>query len=102
VLHYVEHHYNEDLSLDSVASKINLSSGYLSNYIKQKTGVTFSEHIMEVRIRKAKEMLRDSSLPIGVIAEKIGYYSATSFNRWFKKATGLSPGEYRRQSTLKH
>ncbi len=98
VLDYVENHYHhQDISLELIADKIKLSTGYLSNYIKQKTEINFIDHLVNTRIEKASELLTQTNLPISRIAEKVGYYNVTSFNRVFKKITGLSPGEYRKK-----
>ncbi|TMV45018.1 helix-turn-helix domain-containing protein [Paenibacillus mesophilus] len=97
---YLETHYAEDLSLDSVADRMNMSSNYLSAYIKEKTGTNFSDHLNNVRIRQAKEMLYGTSLTIQDIGERIGYRNVTSFIRMFKKITGLTPGDYRKRSAL--
>ncbi|CAG7651050.1 helix-turn-helix domain-containing protein [Paenibacillus allorhizosphaerae] len=53
----VETRYAEDISLDMLADKLNMSSTYLSVYIKEKTGANFSEHINSIRIRRAKQLL---------------------------------------------
>ncbi|MEF3306132.1 helix-turn-helix domain-containing protein [Paenibacillus sp. GYB003] len=98
--HYLESHYAEDLSLDTVADRMNMSSNYLSAYIKEKTGTNFSDHLNGIRIREAKDMLVRTSLSIQEIGEKIGYRNVTSFIRMFKKITGLTPGDYRKRSAL--
>lgn len=97
---YLESHYAEDLSLDSVADRMNMSSNYLSAYIKEKTGTNFSDHLNKVRIRQAKEMLYGTSLSVQDIGERIGYRNVTSFIRMFKKITGLTPGDFRKRSVL--
>ncbi|MEF3304749.1 helix-turn-helix domain-containing protein [Paenibacillus sp. GYB003] len=100
VMDYVENRFAEDISLDLLADKLNLSVAYLSVYIKEKTGSNFSEHLNAVRIRKAKELLADSELSVQEISERIGYRNATSFIRMFKKMTGVPPGEYRKHRTI--
>jgi YesN/AraC family two-component response regulator len=97
---YVQHHYSEDLSLDLVADKLNLSSGYVSKYYKEKTGVNFSDFLNEFRIQKAKELLQQSDYRIQDIAGQVGYFNVNSFIRMFRKVTGMPPGEYRRMHTL--
>lgn len=96
LLDYVHKHYNEDITLDIVASKLNLSPGYVSRYFKEKTGGNFSDYLHELRIRKAKELLLQTNRQVKEIAERVGYFYVNSFNRMFKKVTGMSPGEYRR------
>ncbi|WP_409345243.1 helix-turn-helix domain-containing protein [Paenibacillus sp. MBLB4367] len=89
--------YGEDISLDATAEALNLTSAYLSVYIKEKTGRNFSDHLNDIRIRKAVELLTGSNLNIQEIGSTVGYRNITSFNRMFKKSTGYSPGEYRKR-----
>ncbi|MDR6879568.1 helix-turn-helix domain-containing protein [Bacillus sp. 3255] len=100
VLTMTETQYSEDISLDLIAEKLDMSSAYLSVYIKEKTGANFSEHMNRVRIQKAKELLVGSDLSIQNIGEQIGYRNGTSFIRMFKKMTGETPGEFRRCHTV--
>lgn len=96
VLDYVNTHLADEIYLDTLAEKLNLSSGYLSTYFKEKTGSNFVEYVNETRIRKAAELLLDTRLKIQEVAEAVGYRNITSFNRMFKKYKGLSPSEYRK------
>ncbi|GIP33379.1 hypothetical protein J2TS4_25890 [Paenibacillus sp. J2TS4] len=96
----LEMRYAEDISLDSVADCLNISSNYLSILMKEKTGINFSEHLNNIRIRKAKELLESTSLSVQEVGIRIGYRNVTSFIRMFKKITGLTPGDYRKQNKL--
>ncbi len=100
VFHYMESQLAEDISLEQAAERLSWSSGYLSNYIKQKTGQTFSEHLQTLRMNRAMELLGSTNKPVKDIAASVGYYNVTSFNRLFKKTTGLSPGDYRKRVSL--
>lgn len=90
--------YDEDLSLEYLADKRNMSSAYLSVYIKEKTGANFSDHLNHIRIQKAKELLARSDISIQDVSGRIGYRNITSFNRMFKKWVGMTPGEYRKSA----
>ncbi|MDF2650675.1 MAG: AraC family transcriptional regulator, partial [Paenibacillus sp.] len=85
VYEYFENNYSEDISLDSVAEKMNITGGYLSSYFKEKTGKNFIDYLNEVRINKAKEILLQSNMKIQDIALRVGYQNMNSFNRMFKK-----------------
>lgn len=100
VMKTMETQYSEDISLDFIAESLDMSSAYLSVYIKEKTGANFSDHMNRVRIQKAKELLLSSNLSIQHIGEQIGYRNGTSFIRMFKKITGETPGEFRRCQTV--
>lgn len=96
----IQHKYMEDISLDYLSDKLNLSSAYLSAYIKEKTGMNFSEHLQGVRMSKACELLVTTDLNVNEISQLVGYHNITSFNRSFKKLTNMTPGEYRKQRVL--
>ncbi|WP_409342693.1 helix-turn-helix domain-containing protein [Paenibacillus sp. MBLB4367] len=100
VTDYLERHYAEDISLDMLAEKLNITGSYLSTYFKEKTGVNFSDFLNEVRMNKAKEMLRQTDLRIQDVALRVGYQNVNSFIRLFKKSTGVPPGEYRKEMNL--
>ncbi|MDF2668521.1 MAG: hypothetical protein K0R67_827 [Paenibacillus sp.] len=96
VFDYVEEHYGEDISLELVADKLNLSRSYLSTYFREKTGMTFTDYLNELRIIRAKEMLCERDVRIQDVAKRIGYHNVNSFIRMFKRISGLTPGEFRR------
>ncbi|WP_054955641.1 helix-turn-helix domain-containing protein [Paenibacillus dakarensis] len=93
---YLEERYAEDISLELLADQLGLTPNYLSMSIKERTGKTFSEQLNEIRVGKAKELLEFSKISIQEVGERIGYRNATSFNRMFKKGTGMTPGDYRK------
>ncbi|RAV11873.1 helix-turn-helix domain-containing protein [Paenibacillus contaminans] len=97
LMKYVSEHYDKDISLEMVADELGVSIHYVSKYFKEKTGMNFLDYVAELRLRKAKELLLSTKHKIQDIAEQVGYYQVNSFIRMFRKATGLSPGEYRRQ-----
>jgi two-component system response regulator YesN len=95
---YLEHHYaNPELSLHEVASQVNLSASYFSVVFSQETGQTFKEYMTEIRINKAKELLRMTALRSADIAYQVGYNDPHYFSSVFKKNTGFSPIEFRSQ-----
>ncbi|GLI10443.1 hypothetical protein YDYSG_64760 [Paenibacillus tyrfis] len=97
VKRYTEEHLSEDVSLDLIADKLNLSRGYVSTYFKEKTGMNFSDYLHHVRIRHAQELLLDLELKIQDIALRLGYQNVNSFIRMFKRYSGMTPGEYRKK-----
>nr|WP_238357742.1 AraC family transcriptional regulator [Cohnella zeiphila] len=96
VAEYLETHFCEDVNLDSVADKLNLTPGYLSGYFKEKTGTNFSDYLNELRINRAKELLMNLELRIQDVAGLVGYQNVNSFIRMFKRCSGVTPGEYRK------
>lgn len=95
---YLKSHYcDETLSLNDVAQSLNISVPYLAVLLKQETGRNFSSHLLEIRMEKAIEFLRTTSMTVSEISEKVGYSSSQYFAVCFKKYTGASPGAYRDQ-----
>lgn len=93
---YLDQHYAESVSLEQVASTIGFNPSYFSVLFKKECGVGFQDYLTEIRIKKAKEILRKSDLSIAEICGQIGYKDLRHFAKTFKKATGLSPGGYRK------
>jgi two-component system, response regulator YesN len=95
---YIEHHYADPaLSLNEVAAQANLSASHFSAVFSQETCQTFKEYLTEIRINKAKELLRMTPLRSADIAYQVGYNDPHYFSSVFKKNTGLSPIEFRSQ-----
>jgi two-component system response regulator YesN len=94
VKHYVEDNYMQDISLQSVANKLNINSSYLSRLFSEKGDTTFTDHLAHTRITKAIEFIKSSNLKIYEICEKVGYTSPEHFSRTFKKMTGKSPKQF--------
>lgn len=93
---YITSNFGSDLSLDYLAEYVHLSPEYLSRYFKKCTGVNLSEFIAGTRIEKAKYRLRTSNCSINDVCEYCGYRSISNFQKAFKKAVGMSAGEYRK------
>jgi two-component system response regulator YesN len=91
---YVEHNYS-NATLEEAARLIRMNPDYVSKYFKQKTGQNFSDYIVEIRMGKAAELLRDISYKTYEISELVGYSYAKNFTRTFKKYYGVSPREFR-------
>jgi len=96
---HIEQYYTDpNLSLNEVAVQVNLSASHFSVVFSQETGQTFKEYLTEIRINKAKELLRMTSLRAADIAYQVGYNDPHYFSSVFKKNTGLSPIEFRSQT----
>ncbi|WP_338551912.1 helix-turn-helix domain-containing protein [Paenibacillus sp. KS-LC4] len=95
ICRYIEEHLSEDLSLVRLAEINYFNPSYLSRFFKQERGVNLSEYIDSCRLKKARELLRNGELKIREVSFAVGYEAAHSFTRFFKKATGITPQEYR-------
>ncbi len=93
---YLDAHYdNTDCTAEHIAQETGLSAKYLSALVKQSTGYSLTEHVHNLRIWKAKLLLRDSGKNSAEIAFDSGFSSIRTFNRVFMQHTGMTPTEYR-------
>lgn len=90
-----------DLSLDNVASTVNISPNYFSSLFNQETGMTFIEYLTNIRMEKAKDYLRCSANKITDIGNMVGYQDSHYFSYIFKKTQNCTPSEYRLQGKEK-
>lgn len=89
--------FSEELTLKDIAEKLNHSSNYLSMKFKKETGKPFSEFLLEIRLRYAKELLSGTNLPIAAVAEESGIPDNNYFSRIFRQREKLTPREYRKK-----
>ncbi|WP_334074308.1 MULTISPECIES: response regulator [Paenibacillus] len=96
---WIEEHYGEPAELSSLAGMVYLTPTYLSKLFKQETGMTITDYLIEVRIKKAKKLLADASkLKIHEVGNEVGYPDPAYFNKLFKRIVGVTPNEYKRIS----
>lgn len=93
-IEYMHAHYMRDISLEACADLAGTTPYTLSKLFKQTTGVNFIDYLTDIRIGKAKALLRESDKKITDIAEEVGYQPGY-FNRIFKKHVGVPPGKFR-------
>lgn len=93
----IQKDFEEDLSLDTISEELNYNPNYLSSIFKKETGTTFSDYLIEFRLNKAKEWLRETDLTVKEIAEKLRYGNSQNFIRSFKKRESITPGQYRKE-----
>ena len=101
VRRYLEDNYMFDLSLDSVGEILHISPAYLSAQFKKYQKMNFLDCLTELRINAAKELLADPFRSSAEVASMVGYEDASYFARAFKKCTGMTPTQYRRQAGQK-
>lgn len=101
VIGYIQKHINDnihiqdELTLIRLADLVHFNPSYLSRLFKQMVGMNISDYISDIRVKKAKQMLENPNIKINSVAEALGYGTATNFTRFFKKATNMTPQEYR-------
>lgn len=94
IMNYIQEHYLT-VTLDELAEKMKLSKPYLSKYIKDKSDMTFSDIVRNVRLKKARALLKNTSMTVDNIADSVGYQNVEHFIRLFKKKYGMTPVQYR-------
>lgn len=95
--HFIQKRYAEEISLQDVAEAVSMNPSYLSHLLKKKTGMNYTEYLIHLRIRKARELMRNTDDKVYEISEQVGYPNTFYFTRLFKRETGCSPSEYRRR-----
>ena len=95
VFDYIEHHYMEDITLDSVAAQIGFSKFHFSRLFGQFTDTSFYDYLCARRIKAAETLLLDPNLPITEVALQSGFASISTFNRVFKKFKECTPTEFK-------
>lgn len=96
-MRYIADNYqHSELSLESVSQYVELNSRYFSTKFSKQTGQSFQSYLAQFRIQKAKQLLRSTTFKVYEIAYMCGYAASESFNKAFRKETGISPLEYRK------
>lgn len=97
VLEYIQTSIDQDLSLEVLANLVNMSKYHFISLFKQSVGVTPHQYVMQQRVERAKELLRDCKLSISEISLACGFTNQSHFTRLFRKYTGVTPKIYREQ-----
>jgi two-component system response regulator YesN len=93
---FIKEHLNDNLTLQSVAEHVHLHPNYLSDLFKQATGQNFIDHVIQVRIDVAIELLKEDKYKWYEISDKVGYQSSKHFTKLFKKLVGMSPSDFKK------
>jgi two-component system, response regulator YesN len=98
---YVDRHYMDpNISLNEVAAQVNHSPSHFSTVFSQEAGTTFKKYLTEVRIKKARELLRTTNARSYEIACQVGYTDPHYFSYVFRRNTGLTPTDFRAQTQI--
>lgn len=96
IIHYLEEHYSEDLTLDSVADQFHMSKTYVSRLLKRYVNQSFLKMLIDIRMDVARKMIMEDKYKMYEIAERVGYNDFSYFIQAFKKKYGVTPNEYRK------
>ncbi|MFI3200471.1 MAG: helix-turn-helix domain-containing protein [Eubacteriales bacterium] len=92
----IDHYEDASLSVKEVAEYVGLNEKYFTNRFTKEAGETFTGFLTDLRIQKAKDLLKSTNFKVYEIAEMVGYKNVEHFNRVFKKEVGMSPTTYRK------
>ncbi|MGO4370316.1 helix-turn-helix transcriptional regulator, partial [Paenibacillus sp. MCAF20] len=95
ILTYIHHHFNQEISIQSLSEKFYLSPTYLSQLFKKEVGENFVEYLSHQRIQYACRLLAETDMTVSQIGEKCGFNDYFYFTRIFKRLNGMTPTQYR-------
>lgn len=98
ISNYIEQHYSEEITVESMAEYLNLSRGYLNKIFKRYTGKSPKEFLTSYRMAKAIQLLKTTQIPIGEVGLAVGYSNQLHFSRAFKNFFGVSPKIWRQMN----
>ncbi|MGG0717977.1 response regulator [Robertmurraya massiliosenegalensis] len=93
---YIQENYMNTISLENISNLVGFNPSYFSTLFKKVSGSNFVDYHAEIRINKAKELLRETNSSIALICNQVGYQDIKHFTKIFKKKTGLKPNEFRK------
>ncbi len=93
---FIQHNYYKDLNLEAIAKEVYITPSYLSLLFKQELNINFVDYLNKVRVEKACKLLKDIRLKVYDIAARVGYNDTKYFCKVFKKNTGVTPSQYRK------
>lgn len=96
---YIMENYQKNITLEDVAEEIGVSAMYAGQIFKKEMGISFKRYLLEVRVEKAKELLRSGNYRIYEVSQMTGYQTTQYFCNVFKKVTGISPSEFMEYET---
>ena len=95
MLDYIHEHYRSPMQLGDMAAALNLNAAYVSSLFSAATGVTFHHYLEDLRLAKAKELLRDPARRVRQVADAVGYPNPNYFREVFRERVGVSPSAWR-------
>lgn len=93
---YIRRHYKENIGRNDIATEFFLAPEYISRMYKKQTGISLKDYINKYRIEQAKLLLKNEELRISDVAEEVGFDNFAYFSTMFKKYTGMTPNQYRK------
>lgn len=98
VRNFIDRNLTDGIRLGDISQEVCVSVNYLNSIFKSVTGQTIMQYVEDLKLQKARQLLKDTDVKIEIIACKLGYCDQYYFSKAFKKGTGLSPAQYRKRS----
>lgn len=102
ILEYVQKHYSEDISSNSICTEFGYTESHLCRLFKKHTGVTVSKYVQTLRIENAKKLLQETDMEINRISEACGFLDFSYFCRCFKSFVRYTPSDFRKRMKTKN
>lgn len=100
VLRFIEGAYCDPITVQDIAEHLNLNRSYLHRLFKSAMGTSIQNYLLDYRIRRACTLLKNTDLPVHVVAHSVSYQDALHFSKLFHQKKGVSPSEYREQKRM--
>ena len=101
VCDYIKNNFDKKITMKTVAEEFNFASSSFSHFFKKYTYRSFTDYLIDIRIKRACQLLIESDMPVGTIFKLSGFSNISNFNRLFKKSKDLTPFQYRKKFGLK-
>lgn len=96
-LTYIHNNLHQELTLESIAKHCHLNKYYLSHLFSQYQGISLGKYVLQLRMKEAMHLLRETTLSVNDVADRVGFNDISYFCRTFKKETTLTPLQYRKK-----
>lgn len=93
---YIMQNFDKNITLEEVCEYVGFSPAYFSTMFKKECGEGFAKYLTRVRMEEAKNLLRETTMPVSEVCEKVGYNDRKHFTHTFHKMTGVNPAEFRK------
>ena len=97
---YIHEHRTENITLNDISSAVYMSTNYICGVFKKECGQTIHDYLLDVKMQEGKRMLRETAMKVFEISDALGYETAHYFSYSFKRFTGKTPYQYRKESSL--
>lgn len=98
VIDFIHAHYNEPLTYEMLGQQFSFHPNYINRMLRAWSGYSLHQYVLNLRMKKALDMLVYTSVPLGNIAALVGYEDVSYFTRIFKKKMGCTPGQVRKNT----